>query len=772
MMMWVLNWGGTMKRKGGLGDSEIDESSTEETESDSSKRLRGDLSKAPSFILVDTGTPHPELPGIKVRLRPYVGVKDGKINRIGISGRTPSPFGRAMGDHTVAWQAVVDELHAQLYGLTVDEAAAKLRTVHEHVAGWMLTRGTQPKVLLRELDDVASRWQRLEDATYNTQRLLTAISLGSEDSRQRSLLGRAIAYHLAYVNYLPFETVRAKSARGSHGSAEGRHRRVLVTWEKEGRQARLAVEEAIKDRSTKMLTDEESRQLDEQDVLRVEAEKERRTEVAPALRTSLWALLDLTAAVRESDMDFVLQPSSATDTAKRVQRIDELATELKQIAKVMQDNGTITTEKAARLQKIAEDVEKVPLKQDYKAISWAAGIVKGIALEVYSSIGTAAKNKSAGKKALNNKKLDPALADSAQVAEDIAAQSVHAPERAALVLSTVLRRHLTTLAAAYPNSVTACELLKPSPVSVAWDKLYAWLGASGFAEDLPGNTEVLKDLKTSFTVKFGTAEIKADGSDAWIDDAGNPGLVVSWNPDGPKMEVNGRAAAPDGVAGMGSHTTAWVVEVDALNAIIAGATSDAKRVEKLQEAVKEDLEGSVIKLDRLLPADQLEGSQLRDLFQTAADVLTATVQEDAARLYLEFRNLLPFATVDEGDRGGHGEGTDTSVKGRFDKKSLDVAAENVADALSDLHRVEALAVVMEATAKQLNAEAKKKKKTWPAEVQRAALESAKRLSRQSRALAIQVTNDKVNTEAVTADTKLITSVRWREHQMVYDLAYG
>jgi hypothetical protein len=172
---------------------DVDDESTEDvTESD--KRRRIGFTSSPSFVLSGKGVPHPELPGIKVRLRPYVAVSAGKINKIAISGRTPSPFGRAMGDHTVAWQVVVDDLHSVLYGLSLDEAVRKLGEEHKLASDWMQTKGTPPKLLLRELEDVATRWQRLEDATHHATRHLDALVLATDDAVRRSLLGQAMAH--------------------------------------------------------------------------------------------------------------------------------------------------------------------------------------------------------------------------------------------------------------------------------------------------------------------------------------------------------------------------------------------------------------------------------------------------------------------------------------------------------------------------------------------------------------------------------------------------
>jgi hypothetical protein len=594
-----------------------------------------------------------------------------------------------------------------------------------------------------------------------------------------------MAYHLAFLNYLPFETVPAKSARGSHGSAEGRHRGVLVAYEQACRKVRLAKEAAAAEKAssvmtadTEMITDAEERLRAEQAKQaeqREKADQERRRQAVPGLLDAMWSMLDLKAAVRESDMEYVLRPSSAAETVDQNKTIADLAVTLKDIATGMRDSGKVTSGTGPKLVEIAKDAGEIADLQTFEAIKDAAGFIRDNANTLYSYIGTPAKNKSGGKKSLNDKKLDPALKDSADAAADTTERSKRAPERAARILAVVLRRHVRALAAAYPNSITDTGLLKGKSADVTWARLMTWLATSEFKEELPGSADALGKLEKLFVADFGTAPITV-GDDAWVDDAGNSGLVVTWNTGTSKMEINGRAAAPDGVAGMGSHTTAWIVECDALNAIIAEATSAAERIAALSGAVEDDLAGEVIRLDELLPADQLEGSQLRELFQAAVDVLTAKNPEEAAHSYLEFRNLLPFATVDEGDRGGHAEGTNTTLGGRFDEEALEVATSNVADALKDIRRIKALSVVLETSAKQLRIDAKRtdknKKKRWPPQVEKAALASAVRLAKRAKKLSKLVADNEIDVAAADMAARRIHDVRWSEHKVVFGQAYS
>jgi hypothetical protein len=165
----------------------------------------------------------------------------------------------------------------------------------------------------------------------------------------------------------------------------------------------------------------------------------------------------------------------------------------------------------------------------------------------------------------------------------------------------------------------------------------------------------------------------------WAQYAGHSGgLVVSYDSASQEISVNGRAAAPTGVEGMGSHTTAWLVEVEALKTLIKNA---ADPLAALWDEVTDDLSSEVMELDAFLPGDQLTAGQVFDILDAAQDVADATSVPDGARCYLEFRNLLPFATVDAGDRAGKGEALGT-LSGTFDKESVQHAAGLQATAFS------------------------------------------------------------------------------------------
>lgn len=777
-----------MKR--GLGDPITD--SPEDTTRDSSKRVKQDapapFNRGVSFLLVDSGKPHRELgKGIKVRLRPWITTETiGKtINRIAINGRTPSPFGKAMGDHTVAWQVVVDEIHARLYGLTLDAAMSTLREEHSKASEWMKKRGTPGKLLLRELDDIASRWLRLEDATYHVNRHLTAgMATGANADLKRRRLTLALSHHLAYVNYLPFETVPAKSAIGSHGSAEGTHRATLVNYEKGRRKARIDAQAVEASKSPLPLDPvpqvspvEAERVRAEAEKARVEAEKARIALVKPELLKSIWTLFDFKAALRESHLEYALLGSIVTNASDSYDATKAQYDRLKVIALEFQA-GKFAEDALKNLGDIRDKAIALHRGATYVAFRYAAGLVRDSAKDLGDTLAEGTRRKkSVGKRIANDDSLSGAVDDANQTLTEIRQRAATAPDRAARVLSALLRRHLTALAAAYPNTVRDTGLLLTTPAASAYAKLAAVVQETD--EYKAGGTaavKVLTDLKDPFIAYFGDAAIAIAASDEWIVDAGNSGLVVTWNPTGRMMDVNGRAPAPEGVQGMGSHTTAWVLECLALNAIIGGVTDAADIISNLRDAVIPDLGGKIIKLDELLPAAQLEGNQLFSLFKAAADVLGTNPQtgqeaaEAAARSYLEFRNLLPFATVDEGNRGGHSESAEASMKDLFDQGSLTQAVTNIADALKDAKRAQEIATALGAAAKTLRDEVGSEDNKWPDQVKEAATASASRLAKRSRNLGRAIADKALDENDADRAAKRIMDTREAEHRKVFRLA--
>jgi hypothetical protein len=742
------------------------------------------LPRSGSFVLVGAGKAHPELPaGAKVRLRPLAKAgEDGRITWIAVSGRTPSPLGRTMGDHTVAWQVVVDELHAALYGKQVADAIAALADMRRDASEWMMTRGTPAKLLLRDLGgDMAPRWQRLEDATYHATQHVEKARIYADTDKDAALteLARAIAYHLTYLNYLPFATVPAKSARGSHGSAEGRHRAVVTGYEKKARDCAAKRQEAETAR-----TQAEAGLLAQDQVLakaraRDQADNERLAQF-PKLAPALWALFDFPAALRESHVEHVLRPSITTDLAQEFYTIQNLDNSLKTAAGTLAVTDRPSRAKAAakaqdELTNIQKQAQTLQETTGYETFRYAAGLIKDNSKSILDSLTDLSELPKVARKAQNDRALALALEDAAETLDEIKNRSSAAPARAARVLSTLLHRHMQAVATAYPASVIDGGLLNPTPAKAAINRLKVALeGDLEYARDLADADKALgvlwEQIENSFNT-LGTINVATDNE--WVEDAGTESLVVTWDASKRQLSINGRAPAPNGVAGMGCHTTAWVLECEALKAITSSTTNDKQICSRLSTAVLEDLGGDVASLDKLLPADQLEGDQLVQLHQAAADVLAADNPEAAARSYLEFRNLLPFATVDEGDRGGHAERADApEAKDLFDENAVLQAAGTVSDALKDMDRANRLSTALTDAASRLDTEAKKTgDDAWPTKVKAAARRSLNRLKGRSKILAGKLDDGALDADAADKDAETIHNVRWAEHKRVYALVH-
>jgi hypothetical protein len=736
------------------------------------------LGTAGSFIIAAQGKAHPELPaGARVRLRPLVTIGEGgRIDGIAVSGRTPSPFGKAMGDHTVAWQAVVDEVHACLYGKDLPVAIAALRQMHHEAWDWMTTRGTPEKLLLRDLGaGMAPRWQRLEDAVYHTTEHLNNADQATGTRDALAELARAIAYHLTYLNYLPFATVPAKSARGSHGSAEGWYRSVLTNYELSARTcgaARAQAAAAAAQAQAGALPPEQAQAVAQ---AADQADTERLAQVQ-YLAPALWALFDFAAALRESHIEHVLRPSIALDVENEFTAIQNLAERMKAAAsQLTQAAPRALAQAAARVRDQLADVEtqaeKIQQTAAYETFREAAGLIMDNSRVITSSLGELDELKEIARENATDPVLDRALKDAQETVAEIKKISQAAPDRAPRVLSILLHRHLQAVATAYPTAITDSGVLKPAVGAAAVTRLENALTADpDYAPYAAG--QALAVLKDGVKNQFDTMETITVATDnEWVADAGTSPLVVTWDAATTTMTVNGRAPAPQGVAGMGCHTTAWILECQALNALIRrGRKADPPA--KLAAAVLVDLAQEVAKLDELLPADQLEGGQLTELYQAAADVVAAKAPEQAGRSFLEFRNLMPFATVDEGDRGGHQERADASVDQLFDKKALNQCAETITSTLEDVDATKRLSVALATVADQLDAEAKKKDTdAWPPKVKTAARRSIKRLRQRAKLLTEQLDDGQLDADAARTDATAITNVRWDEHRRVYKLVH-
>jgi hypothetical protein len=715
---------------------------------------------------------HPELPaGATVRMRPRVTAgADDRTNGIQVSGRTPSPFGGPMGDHTVAWQALVDAVRAQLHGLPVADAVVALLIAHGAASAWMDQPGSLGRLLLRQLGaDATQRRPRLEDASFRVSDhagLASAAARDGDPAKALGELGRAVAYHLAYLNYLPFATVQAATARGSHGSGEGAYRKLLTDYER-GSQP---------DATAQVLPPGDQGRT--------------------ALTGALWALFDFRAAIRASHIRYVLDDSIATSTTADAAALEAGLADLVTISERLSDSstGTLTGQDAGQLTRIQAAGEFIRVRNSvrYLDISAAGGKVRDDAAAILEArgAGTVPSRKAwlnpgtktgRDRAATTQLYVNSAASQAAEIAEAAAA----APARAAAVLASLLHKHQRTVATAYPRSVRMSEFLGATPSVTAWAVLQQALAADQELAALPVSQERavrLTALRQAFTTTYqALSPIEIAASNSWAAAAGKEALVVVYTqvPAGQaKFTVDGRADAPTGVEGQGSHTTAWVLETAAMNALVDAAASPAEACEALKAALTEDLarKVGVLTLDHYLPADQLQAGQLPDVFSAAAACLAAAAVQDpslAAASFLRYRNLLPFATVDAGDRGGHGEDINAAAATLFDRGSLEHATDLLQDAIrDDTTRFDA-AAALKTAADVLKAEIDRTvavdgSDPWPDLVKKAARLSRGRLNKRSAALSADELGVPAAAAAdAAAAATMIQRNRWQEHQRTY-----
>jgi hypothetical protein len=695
---------------------------------------------------------HTDLPArAVVRLHPRLELgPDQRITALVISRlqRTPSPFKGRMGDHTVAWQAIVDAMHSMVHGLTVPEAVVVLKERQSVVSSWMGDTASHGTKLLNQLEDRAERTMLLEDAGWRVHSRLTREAATAAE--RQADLEVAIAHHLAYVNYLPFATVPARSARGSRGSGEGTYRAAVLDLEKSG----------------------------PPDLVRP----------APAdiggpdaVKAALWRLFAFDAAIREADLTFALQKSAMTDVIGTNKDLAPLA----QAAADACDVVLLTrpfARKCERQRIWAAHAAVLPVP--VPALS-TDEVLKGIKPFLASSKDEDGQYAAFSKLALKIKEAaeksgsapDPISAAEHRAVEDArlavstqlaAAAELEADLRAradalssaAEILAHLLHDHQVTVAQAYPYTVKAAQFLSPDPTTAAVDRLTAAITEAVPKADPALSADLIKAVRAIHPTLQPTPQPAR--SNRWVAAAATTELAVVF-PSGGPLTVTGRAPAPPAVAGMGSHTTAWVVERLAADALASGARGGVPGIlTALHAQAARDLKGEVMALDWLLPREQLLAGQLQSIFDAALDLFNARDVPTAATAYLTFRNLLPFATLDAGDRGGHGESMKASKEQLFDRASLQTAAGLRADELMDPKRRPAAARALTKVASALHTEPNP---DWAlrTEVREAVAASIVRLKEASADLSSGVPDGK-------ALADLIEDVRSAEHDYTHQIA--
>ena len=752
----------------------------------------------------------------RVTLRPSLELTDaGTIERVVISPghRTPSPFGSRMGDHTVAWQAVVDAVRASLYGLTLQQAVDALAAAHTDVSDWMTEADSAGKERLALLSDAVRRAERLEDSAYWVRthldtartaivRIASALTPEIRAQELRKAVGGielAVAYHLTYVNYLPYSTVPVYSSGGSKGSGEGTYRRLVLNVEAPGSDIdkEADVDDFIDDEAPAEESDVEPEEGTAPGP--DEASEDEPEDPAPApvvvqdpalrLRTALWKLFSFEAAFRATRTGMALQPNSADTVTNQHDQLKALVADMvkqidyraapKQPSSVDRAFVTDPTKTLERQQREAQTL-RTGFKDsgpDFDHLYRLAGVVADVAETLKSTLIKPALAKGTAT-ALRNKlgTLRPLAMESAETVSEAARAAL---PNGATVLAYLLHDHQLTMVTAYPRAVRDSGFLaprspastttaidggtpRPGPCAAALEQLTAELAARADTT-MPYTAKRLKELLVAVeSVYRGLTQITVPGTGAgndWARHRAPEALVVTYTPSltDPVLTVNGRAPAPRGVAGMGSHTTAWVVEVAATDTLAAVGTDV---LANFRASVTADLRSGVMRLDCLLPLDQLRGGQLRLLFNTATKVLEATQVNKAAALYLRFRNLLPYATVDAGDRGGHGEDLTQSSIVCFDTGSLRQAAELHANTLSvEADRAE-VAKGLDTLSRSL---VSRPDAGWGTHdvICDAVVACSRRLNAQSRALMTGPPTNVVPT---------ILGTRWAEHERTYRAA--
>ncbi|WP_380659631.1 hypothetical protein [Sinosporangium siamense] len=601
---------------------------------------------------------------------PYVAVKGDKIKSIAFGRqRTPSPLiGGKMGDHTGSWASVVDSVHSLLYDKPVKEAVGLLHEKQRRAQAWMSDDGSPGMKLWKTLDfdDQENRQGSLEHYAHQVDSLLKQAAdalnrpLIDEASREAAarapgLLSEAMGYHLAYLNFLPYATVPAGSQTGSKGAGEG--------------SARAEVLEIESNPGTAL------------------SSTERET-----ARENLWGLFSTEAAVREAAADRAVSPKKMEKISGHIDELVALSGEVEALLSGFLAPGASRVQVAtavggdisafnAKVMKLKDKAEK--LSGTLSTSEYAK--IREMPTQIKQTLNTLS-DLTLGKTAVGTSSLMRPHADLKQSSDGLkelknwlVGDADNAREESALILARLLYDHQTAVAEAYPNAVKESEFLtfdaadKDRPTDAAGaavGMLKRYLAADKGMEAEDDAIEKLGERVAALHATLGPRPTPAADS-KWVADSSTESLVVSFR--GDELVIVGRAAAPYGVAGMGSHTTAWVDEVDAVKRLVA-KSKKGEITKQIAKEVAADLKGAPLRgLASLLPAEQLDGGQLSAVFNAAANVMAARSPEESIKAYLSFRNLLPYATVDAGDRAGHGERSGGRKKSQFDKESLQAA---------------------------------------------------------------------------------------------------
>jgi hypothetical protein len=680
----------------------------------------------------------------KVRMKPSLVLADGRISLLEISAkkRTPSPFGARMGDHTVAWSSVVDALRARVTGLTLADAIDLIQREHESAVKDYTTPGGAGMRMLAALPDGRERVALLEDAAQRTTDLLENAKKASDPA----VFAKALAQHLTFINYLPFATVPAASGRGSVGSGESSRRARVLKFEKEDAPAN----------GSKTVDAVQGKHL----------------------RDDLWGMFAFDAALRATDVQVLLDPGLGSTVRDNFDKLEKLKQRLAGAADLL-TIGELENE----VKKLVDPLKSDPRIPD-ELITYAWSVLDDIHTRQKLTVMLSMKDRATLQASASA--VTDAAAAAKKVVDDLAARAERARTDAPVILAHLLAECQRNAATAYPDTVRASKFLGDDAGEAAANEL-----RDRIMKLWPKVDEGDLDIFLSDVWDAHPGPITPADGHAWVANADNVDLVVTYNTATRTFGFDGRADTPNGIDGMGRHTTSWNAETLSLNGLIAKAKAKtpAEAVLALRAAVLDDLKSDVMELDEYLPVDQLVGGQVLGILQAAAEVLRIADDEkpqtgddgvaqlcDMATAYLQFRNALPFATVDDGDPGGNSEGADKSSKRNFDSKSLQLAAKTHHEALRDEDLRGDILDACDAAATQIE--------TWLADIVKLAERSKVRpedlvdadLLKAARAAGDRLKNRQIpelmddDDEFIDPESESIVTVRTQEHRRVSELA--
>src|SRR5262249_55028934 len=156
--------------------------------------------------------------------------------------------------------------------------------------------------------------------------------------------------------------------------------------------------------------------------------------------------------------------------------------------------------------------------------------------------------------------------------------------------------HQAAVAQAYPNAVEQTKFLGENPDEHA-KQLAASRVFDYITDRVTGIKGVEDDPARQLAAKIvelypGLGATPAPGPKTrWSSDSRTASLVAAFR--GVTLSIQGRPAAPPGVGGMGSHTTAWVTEVGWVSKRLADVGKD-QIVKTLQSDAMAELNGDLM----------------------------------------------------------------------------------------------------------------------------------------------------------------------------------